>query len=68
MTTFDLFTQYQQALEQDARAAHRLLNATKARDDAAHDRDASQLALTKARDAFERASKKETTQNGRNEP
>lgn len=65
MNTLELSTQYQQALEQDARAAHRLLNANEERANAARDREAAARALDKARDAFECAVKKETAQNGR---
>ena len=63
MNTLELFTQYQQALEQDARAARRLVRANKEREDAARARDFTQADLVRARDAFESAVKKETTQN-----
>ena len=55
MSTLELFTKYQQALEQDARAARRLVRATKEREDASRYRDASQSALERARAAFEGA-------------
>ena len=63
MNTLELFTKYQQALEQDARAARRLVRATKEREDAARARDFTQSDLVRARDAFESAVEKETTQN-----
>ena len=63
MNTLELFTQYQQALEEDTRAARRLVRASEERANAGRNREAAKLALERARDAFESAVKKETTQN-----